>query len=319
MPKDFQADESLREFAQNVLDFQRKLVADPAQTSLHEYLEILGKKDDRIQEPTFLIPPYFYFTSFEDPWYKISLEAAKISLELKPKNKLFPIICTSKSMLLNDNFSKRLQQDYSAFDGYLLFISDFRERDDDVTYLAGLIKLIRDISQSKKPVYILYGGYFPLILSKFGLTGYAKSICYGESKKVDIEAPITNARLPKNFYMDLIHQKLSETIARAFYSDNPEYLCKCNICSNILSRFKSQKDSQISERFFDLISFTTEAKAHFIVTHYLEKEDISKLTIDELIKKLQDEFETSQKLNVDSYNIHNSYLCRWINAIERHY
>lgn len=312
LPRDFKRTELYKELSESVINFQKNLVADQSQKSLSDYLEILGKKE-AAKGPAFLVAPYFYFTSIDDPWYKISLNIARASFEYSTGNKIYAVICTSKSTLLDEILLDKLQSDYQGFDGYLILISDFKERDEEESYLRGLIELIKKVSQSKRPVYMLFGGYFSLILSNYGLTGYSRSICYGDSKKIDIDIPVAMARQPKNYYFNLIHAKIPETVARIFYSDNPNLLCKCSVCSEILSEIKSKNKV---EKFFDSIDFNRDTRAHFMVVHHSEIQEISRSN-EKLVKKLQRELEISRELDVDSYNISNDYLVRWINTIQK--
>jgi hypothetical protein len=309
-PKDFRRTRLSSELAKSVLSFQNNLVADQSQTSLGDYLKILGKKEG-VKGPTFLVAPYFYFTSLDDPWYEISLKTAKASLKYKGDSQLYAVICAPKSILLAEDTPEKLPRDYKGFDGYLVLVSDFRERDDTENHLRGLIKLIKNLADLEKPVYMLYGGYFSLVLSNYGLTGYSRSLCYGESKKIEVDEPVTVARQPKNYYFDLTHVKLPETVARVFYSDYPKLLCRCNICSGISSKMKSK-----IEEFFNSIDFDREAKGHFLHVHHSEIQEISKLTPEKIVEKLRWEYETAQDLSTDLYNIPTDHLRKWINVLD---
>lgn len=310
IPKDFEDEELLEEFVNNIISFQKNIFrVTPSQQSILEYTKILGKKTE-LAIPLFLTTPYFYFSSLDDPWYKISVKVAKQAMKLKEGYNLYAVICCSKELLLDDDFINRIVKDYDGFDGYLLWVSNFDEKNESKDYLSGLISFVKKISKLNKETYTLYGEYFSLLITKMGLAGYSRSICYGESKGVD--AYVTGGRPPKRYYFDLLCIKLTETTARTFFSDNPDLLCKCKICSNILKRIKQTHSAKKVEEFFDSIDFVKEAKQHFMVVHKNEIDFALKSSIDTLRKDLEKKYEDSLKLNVRLYGVSAKHIERWI-------
>lgn len=273
-----------------------------------EYTKILGKKTEA-PVPLFLTTPYFYFTSIDDPWYEISIKIAKQSIKLKGKHKLYVILCFSKELLCHEDYIEKVVKDYNGFDGYLIWISDFDEKIVSEEYLSGLKIFVNKLSKSKKPIFTVYGEFFSLLLSKLGLTGYSRGICYGDSKSVD--AYVTGGRPPRRYYLNLLHIKLSESIARTFFSDNPGLLCKCKICSEVLRKVRSTENVKKIGEFFDNIDFIKEAKQHFMVMHTKEIDTISKNSLETLKKELEQEYEKSEKLNLGVYGISNRHIKRW--------
>lgn len=311
MPKDFLDTNStlIQDFTKNIVSFQKDIFkATPSQQSILEYTKISGKKIE-IPTPLFLTTPYFYFTSLDDPWYEISIKIAKQSIKLKGEDELYAVLCFSKELLRNEDYIEKIIKDYAGFDGYLIWISDFDEKIESEEYLNGLKIFIRKLSESKKPIFTLYGEFFSLLLSKFGLAGYSRGICYGDSKSVD--AYTTGGRPPRQYYLSLLHIKLSESIARTFFSDNPNLLCKCKICSEILRNVKSTENVKKIGEFFDNIDFIKEAKQHFMIMHAKEIDTISKNPLETLKKELEQEYEKSEKLNLNVYGISNKHIKRW--------
>lgn len=310
VPKDFlDADSTLiRDFTENIISFQKDIFkTTSSQRSILEYANILGKKTETLS-PLFLTTPYFYFTSIDDPWYEISIKIAKQSIKLKGEHELYAILCFSKELLRNEDHIEKIVKDYAGFDGYLIWVSDFDEKIESEEYLNGLKIFVKKLSESKKPIFTLYGEFFSLLLSKFGLAGYSRGICYGDSKSVD--AYVTGGRPPRRYYFNLLHIKLSESIARTFFSDNPGLLCKCKICSEILRKVKSTENVKEVGEFFDSIDFI-KAKQHFMIVHAEEIDTVSKNSLETLKKELEQEYEKSEELNVKVYGISNEHIKRW--------
>jgi len=220
------------------------------------------KKPKREEKPNleFLLPPYFYFENCEDPWYHISLHLAKTAQHFRENYRIFPVLCMSKSLLLDTNYFNKILKDYKQFNGFILWISDFNEQREDEDYLRGVLRLSKRFKEENKQVYNLYGGYFSLLLSKKYFEGFVRSIGYGESKPVE-PSPGGGPLPQRRFYSSLIHTNLSESRARILFEKIPNLMCQCDICS-----FKETKNV---DEFFSQLS-NDDFKKHFIVSYYFE-------------------------------------------------
>ena len=306
IPKDLLTDNGwnaqlIEELARNVIEFQKNVMKAPSQLSLMEYAQILGEKiSEEIEGPEFLVAPYFYSSSRRDPWYEISLEIAKKAVAFKDALPLFAVLCTSRELLLDKSALGQMAKDYEEFDGYMIWISEFDEKEEGEEYLDGLIDLVEELGKTKKPVYTLYGEYFSAAVTKFGLSGYCRGICYSASKSVDATAG--GARLPQRYYIELNHGKLSETVARTFFTDNPEQLCKCEICGAIINGLSEAVPSTKIALFFDQIDFVR-TRAHFLVVHDKEREAIARAQLADLVEQLKTNLEQCHKLKAQFYNL----------------
>jgi len=314
--KDFLTDcwntELIEELAGNVIDFQKRITQPPSQQTLVDYAKILGEEiEERSKGPDFLLAPYFYFSSLSDPWYQISLRVAKQSLNRKGATPLYAVICTSKELLLDKPALQRVREDYEEFDGYVIWVSGFNEKEEGEEYLQGFVKLVEALSERSKPVYNLYGEYFSAVTSKFGLSGYSRGICYSGSRSVDA-AP--GARILKLYYLELNHGKVSETVARTFFTYNPDELCGCEVCSSILQELPSKEHTEKVSYLFDKMDLTR-IRGHFLTTHFKEQEEISRVDLAEIIKRLNASFNKCKRLNAQLYNIPYTHLLKWSNVL----
>jgi len=321
IPKDFWTDNHwnakfIEGLANNVVDFQMKVMQAPSQLSLLDYAEILGEKiTEEVEGPEFLVAPYFHSTSLHDPWYQISLQVAKRAISLKGLLPLFAVLCTSRELLLDKVAIGQIVKDYSEFDGYMLWISEFDEKQEGEEYLSGLIGMVEELAKTKKPVYTLYGEYFSTMISKCGLSGYCRGICYSASKSVDATAG--GARLPQRYYIELNHGKLSETVARTFFTDNPGELCKCKICTDAIEGIHEANSAKKIAAFFDQMDFTN-TRAHFLVVHAKEREELERSQIKDIVQQLKANIETCHNLKAQFYNISDDHLHRWQAVLDGH-
>ncbi|MCE7744335.1 MAG: hypothetical protein GPJ52_04280 [Candidatus Heimdallarchaeota archaeon] len=316
IPKDFfdNNGELINEFSNKLISFQKDFFSKNSIKAFEKYSKILDKPIGSLN-PLFLTTPYFYFDSMNDPWYRISLKMAQASISLKEEFDLYAIICFSKELLLNFDITKKIVKDYSEFDGYIIWISDFDEKIMSPIYLSGLVNFIEKLGANGKPIYNLYGEYFSLLLSKMGLSGYSRGLGFSEKKFVD--ACVTGGGQPKRYYNPLLHYSVSETAAIQFYSVFPKLLCNCEICQSIrkdlnISNNPSLKDI---ENFFNQFNFTFDSKKHLVNSHAKEINDIAISTIKEIIIQLKEKVKFYENNTLDIYSIRDSHLKNWLECL----
>ena len=313
----------LEELSNKVLSFQKRLVS-PAQQKLPIDVEELFDKEEIERIYTegkllWLVPPYFHASNVNDDWYEISLKLANISQKFKANFKLLPIICISKDVLLDDEAILKVRGDYKKFDGVILWISDFNEHTESVDYLKGMIKLVSSLSESGKPIYSLYGGYFSGLLSKFGLTGFSAGICYGASKSAD---RIPTRMLPQpRYYVTNLHHKVPIGNARSFYGAYPKELCNCHVCVSLKKRIETKgiemgkKPSLYIDTFFHDLD-GEKAIQHFLVCRDTELEIICRTNLRALVERLNQEYVHSKDVNMHMYEkFENKHLEKWLKAV----
>lgn len=311
LPEDFIKNDKwnqslIEEFIKNVFSLQKNVGMSQFQQTLSEILEIMGKRI-KTEQPNllFLVPPYFYFDSINNPWYKITLHLAKMSLKFKERYKVYPIICISKEIILDQSFINRIFNDYKEFDGCVLWVSELNEREDDEKYLNGLYNLVRIFTNNKKPMIILHGEFLSLLLSKKYNLSYVRNICYGEHKNIE-SLPIGGPIPQRRYYLNFTHSKIPESKARVLFSLNQELLCKCDICSRI--RYKTM------EEFFNNLE-NADFNKHFIVVHNSEV----KLTADQLKNRLIQNYSLCKNKEMENLDINYKHLEKWISIANELY
>ena len=325
LPKDFQnKDENLLTLlAKNTLDFQKNLIEEinkggdgAIRESLQRYHEILNRDTSNQNElkPEFYTTPYFYFQSITDPWYDISLSLANETNKIENESAIYPIICFSKELLINEKEIDTLIDDYKKFDGIVIWISDFKERLENIHYLRQFAKFIEKIAENGKPIYNLFGDYFSLLLTKKGLTGYSRGI--GVSEKRNVDAIAGGGGSPERFYLPFLHTYASKTYAREFLAEHDGLMCDCDFCENfkktVLPRLSRRR---LIERFFDEFNYMIDTKKHFLITHKKELDKISKLEINEIKQLLANEISETETYRLSLYNLSNQHLKIWLQSI----
>jgi len=255
-------------------------------TSFSKY-DILLKKGIELKpvRPKFLLPPYFFANQYGDDWYMISLKCAQLSRDLKTEAELYPVICISKDILWDLKQISSIVKDYEGFDGYILWIDALNEENIFPNELTGLKTLVAELAKYQKPIYSLYGGYLFDLLGKFGLTGYASGICYGERRSVDAKGGGAGNR----YYIPNAHLKISEDLANAFFSEsdkNRKLMCSCPTCSDILKSLPSSLSPQdYVDRFFTQMEFL-DFRRHFVNVKFEEVNTRDTMNDDQVVNSL---------------------------------
>jgi len=307
--------EKIDDFSKSIIDFQRNVFLEetPSQKSLSEYAEFLG--DEVRQEthyPEFLVSPYFYVENINSSWYDLSLRVSKASIKYKNNLDLYAMICISNDMLLDGDTISKIISDYKGFDGYILLISDFDEYKKGREVLNGFIRMVSKLSEYEKPIINLYGSYFSLLSSKFGLSAVSSGVGMAESK--DLVSKTTGGRYMKRYYIPTSKSMTTETDARSYYSENPGALCKCGICRRIIRDIPAETNDIVNS-FFDNLDAKL-SKKHFMENRYYGLKTISGSSTNDLIDILSKHTRECQNSKMEFFKINYKHLDTWRIALE---
>lgn len=300
-------DEILESFVTNVLDFQRN-IAKPqsgSQQSLLEYAKLLGNETS-IRDPEFLVAPYFWFDNTNSDWYKLNSKVMKLAKNSSQNIPVYGVVCIDMKTIQNHDEIPKLVSDFSEMDGILLWISELNEykmnRDDLISYLNFLHQLNRN------NIILMYGSYFSMIASKFGLNGISPGVGISEFKSVRDQP--TGGIFSKKYYVPQTKTMAAEADARTFYADNPDILCTCNVCNG--NELNSVEDVH---SFFDNLT-PLKAKQHYCLCRSLELKEIGTSDINRILSILSENIDFCENKIANSiYNIPYRHLYTWQSAI----
>ncbi len=301
-------DDDVESMTKNIFDFQESTATSESssQKSLVEFGEWLGERATE-QKPEFIVSPYFWFDSPESDFYYVNLRIMKLGKKYSSKIPVYGVICTNVETLSNDEWVSKIVLDFSTVDGILLWISDFNEHRMTGNELMNYLNFVQELSRNRT-VIVMYGSYFSMIASKFGLTGISPGIGIGESKNVK-EQP-TGGAFSNRYYVFQAKTMTVDANARNFYMENPETLCKCNICggSKVISKEEIPP-------FFDELT-PLKAKRHYCMCRALELEEIEKNDIDTIKIVLDSNIRFCLEKKMDMlYGIEYKHQARWHSAI----
>lgn len=302
-------DEELRSFVTNVIKFQREFI----ETSdlggfLDEYSEFFDVPIE-IRKPKFLVSPYFRIDTIEK--YNLNKRCIDIANDLMDDDD--PPLCgcftlTKRFLLQNPNIEVKILRDFPFLNHFIIWISDYDAKKAVPKKLNRFKNIVRTLSNDGiNKVYNLYGDYFSLLLTKFGLTG----ICSGFGTSTKKRAKMTRgspAGITKRIYLPHINIALLEESFKRFTEANPNLICNCTECQEITESLV--KDSpQFIQNYLNLLKVDKNYIRHFLINRAQEKNFIENSSLELIIEDLRNKNENFSHIPVAKH------LNNWMNDI----
>lgn len=296
-------EQSFYDLVEKVINFQKERVPSTL-IGLARFFD-----EPPVSPPTYLVAPYFFFTSINDPWYEISLQMTRESVKYKEKHKLFAVLCASKNILVSDQAISKIVSDYSFsdLDGILLWIQDFDEEEEPTPLLYGFRKLIRSFKEVGKEVINIHGKFFSCLLYRFGLDGFSTGVCYKEvadPTQFPTGGP-PGGPLPK-YYLPEIKVKMGKLEAAIAVQQLSSLRCPCEICSK-------QIDYMLDGATPDAVSKDL-MKRHFLLMRRQENEHICKTSLMQVVSEIQGAYNKYKK-RADIIPV--EHLKRWVEVLKK--
>jgi len=234
IPADFENVQGTEQFVTQVVAFQRdRLASIPAK---YKKYERYAKKSGRSpmaegNAPMCIVAPYFATRTLDARgWHSTNVRLIKVTKSIAEKIPVFAVILADTMVLARD--VERIASEYSSAgaDGFLLWPDGFTSNQ-DLAALRVVFNAVEVLNRSRKPVILMYGDAFSLVLHYAGLAGFACGIGYGERKSSTQDTDIEGL-IPPRYYLRRLKKKVQiETEARRIRIERyPDLVCKCEIC-----------------------------------------------------------------------------------------
>lgn len=308
-PVDFYSDSVCAEVVASMVNFQRKYGgrAKDVGTKLDRYRELLKKAtgssrivglNDETRGPTYVLCPYFAVQSFSDAWWNVMGRIWNAAQQLDNPAGILPVVAMSSVSALQraiesvpDSLSSRV----------FFWIPGFDERSASSDRLYELRRAVSDLSPAHE-LMNLYGGYFSILLGKFGLDGFNNGLGYSESR----EWPTLDSTgaAPARYYVRRLHAYVSQATATAIVETDGAFACDCSVCEG--------------KRLPEDLSYH-ELKKHFALARAWEIEQSEKTVLGDLCSVLRDTAERCKRLRLNlpsNLRVPTGHLSRWADALE---
>lgn len=325
-------------FVRSILDLQKKLTKDPEEEKeikkLLKLIEETGQELDFDPEqmetessPAWLVPPYFFFDNYADPWYDINNDAFRTARGMEPEQALYACIAAGKDWLSTAAFTK-VVQDFAQADGFVVWIDEFWEFGQSPEMLTRLRLLVKTLSQGgSKGVFLLYSNMFGTFLADDGLTGYSSGLGYGDNKA---RLSATGGLPAPRYFVPGLYQNLVREELVPFLRSFGSVACDCEICRE-RKRDLNLQHVNWPDTFVDKGLFPRPVrekrsyadgenqlalKTHFLLTSRRETEKYAGLTGPEIAKKLRDTLASVTAADPVFARSKAAHLRRWALALD---
>ncbi len=261
-----------------VLKFQRDIVAQTTQFGhLRKFFELPEESEGKTKLYA-IVAPYFAVNSVKEDWYEVNLDLLRTSIKRKePEEKLYAAIAIHRNILGDSSAIRKIIDDYSLghIDGYAIWIVEFDEIE-NASHIKEFKNFIYKLSELKKPILNLYGGYYSLLLSKLGvLEGIVTKICY-KQKRIPCQS---GGPARENYYFLPIKNKISPQLAGSIIHRNTSYLCDCPVCNKFM-------------KGYGILDMSTEdLKKHFLYAFKNEVNNVMMHSLKTLLHQLKENTE----------------------------
>jgi hypothetical protein len=187
-------------------------------------------KIENAQAPKWVMPPYLMLDGLEDAWRDVGDRIWQASVDILAQSssvvELRRVVAGNSAgvwdALLRATPEERLAGWVSRLDELDVSTSG---RSELVTYG----RAIRAATERGQSIFALYGGFFSVLLHRFGLEGSSHGVGYGEHRDY-VELPSSGAP-PARFYVPRLHRYIGVDIAGAIWDQAPDLVeCFCPEC-----------------------------------------------------------------------------------------
>lgn len=292
---------SIEQFTLNVINFQKNKLLD----ELHDDLKYIPR-GLQISLPHILVAPYFFMSPKNlNAWLPINTRLVEVARSIENEQKLFAELVISAELLRNSEAVEKIIRAYSKlvdYDGILLWVSNFEEHRRPLDDLRALRDFVHNLARLDRPIINMFGGYFSIMLTKFGLSGVSHGPGYGEHRHI---VPVGGGPPTQRYHFTPVHERLDYATVQFFidrdaWGSAKEFekeVCKCAVCKSVIkgnlenfSRF-GETEFRIKDDGSTVEVMTSRArnllKAHFIEAKAQEHQFVADQDIDGLIDQLR--------------------------------
>ncbi|RKR74750.1 hypothetical protein [Frondihabitans australicus] len=197
-----------------------------------KYAKRLPDDDIKIEDaqaPAWIMPPYLMVDGLEDPWRTVGdrIWEASVRLAAGPNDLRLRRVIAGESAAAWDQLLRVTPEHELAG-----WVSHLDELDASTAGRGELLtygRAIHAASTRGQRIFALYGGFFSVLLHRYGLEGSSHGVGYGEQRDY-IELPTSGAP-PARFYVPRLHRYIGVDIAGAIWDQAPELVeCLCPDC-----------------------------------------------------------------------------------------
>ena len=306
---DFYSDDVCREMVSSMISFQRQYGgrAEEVTAKLDRYRKLLEKATGdsssagprhETRGPTYVLCPYFAVQSLSDEWWFVMERIWNAAQQVDNPGGISPVVSLSNVSLLR----AAIESVPNTLSSRVFFwIPGFDERRAGLHRLNQLKEVVDNL-QHRHELMNLYGGYYSILLGKFGLSGFNNGLGYSESR--DWPTLDSTGAAPARYYLRRLHAYVPTATATAIVETDDAFVCNCSVCDG--------------GRLPNDLSYH-ELKRHFALARAWEMEQVEATDLPDLSSILRDDEGRCERLRnglPSNLRIPTGHLSRWADALE---
>lgn len=187
-----------------------------------KYAKRLGREiaPTNSQLPRLILAPYVMSSGSDDGWWEVSdrlyTETVAAARGARTNIDVFRVVAAKSAAALEELLTKPS----AAEPGVFIWVDNLHELDSSVEDLVRYGRAIREANERGLGTWALYGGYFSVVMGRFGLAGSSHGIGYGESRQWK-ELP-SSGPPPARFYLPRVHRYVATDLAEFLWNEAPE-------------------------------------------------------------------------------------------------
>jgi hypothetical protein len=303
---------ALERLPSTCLDFQRRGIAPRTSKAVSKYAAILGiPVDDEGFNPSRLVAPYRPLDAAASLTDQRALNLATLGA-LGPTEKCWAVVALDSPQVLRSIGADQLSElGVDNFTGVGLWVGGLDEHHASADDLRRYRALIRSIG---RPVWLMFAGYFGVLLSYDGVREVSHGVFYTESKR--LQGPVGSGPPAERYYIEALHRFYEPTRAFQILELIPEFECPCSECPDIATlRAASVSARTDSIRRMDWIQ---SLQRHFLRVRRREIEAVAAAPREELLQDLADvkaRVEAVPRSLRSATGLEADHLGRWLDAL----
>jgi hypothetical protein len=300
---DFADEAALEIHVKQIIDMQLQFSSRSEDArKLEKYKKLLGLSSlGSMRMPQFLMPPYYQFTNLKDAWYKVSQRCAEKAVQYCKGVPVWPVL----------HYSDWSTIDWTVVSAWLsteklrefwFYPNNFKEHEELEPALKAYRSAVEIARGHGLSPYVLFGGYFAVLMSYFGMTGFANGIGYGEWRDSGYHRGGTAAT---RIYILKLHRYVDAPAAQTLVGRDPDYF---GSDSEIIAGYVEAGVSLVNMPL-------AESLDHFMECRRQELEFVEKQSRSEAVQELAETQRRLKSIGTLESEEYGPSLRRWENSI----
>jgi hypothetical protein len=297
------------------LDFQRRGSDEKRKRTVDKYAQMLelGGEEASGMAPSCLVAPYVSLAGLgeADVADQATLNTASLTERAAGETMRCVLALDSRQEMGRISSRTRTKLRLDEFARVGVWVSDLDEYNTPADALKRYRSLLASVG---RPVWVMYGGYFSLLLRGDGVSEVSHGIYYTESKRM--RGAVGSGPAPERYYIPCLHRFFEPARAFELLAKAPDLRCDCPECESLESLVAEAAGAAATSS--KRMAWAKRLQRHFLAARAREAKDATDKPLVELLEQLKEANAIVRALDADLRRRSGvgEYLNQWIEALK---